>query len=166
MKIWVWLYRYYLTYVYHWIHVCITNGTSLFICSFILYIFLFPHQATNLCCHKILLCDVNLIRITWHINPRFSVSILYLYVFLHFLNKNFYKLKFELEEHHLKAGVSQHRWPREITRQWRDWLMGPMIADLLCFMSLCEYHAWKCCLAEQTSNCHGKSSTYGWIYTR
>ena len=46
-KSWVCLYRHYLTYVYHWMHVCIANGTSWFTCSFF-----FSHPPINLCCQK------------------------------------------------------------------------------------------------------------------
>ena len=48
MKSWVWLYRHYLTYVHHWIHACITNGTTWFTWSFILY-FIFSHTHLLTC---------------------------------------------------------------------------------------------------------------------
>ena len=35
MKSWVWLYRHYVTYAYHWIHACIANITTWFTCSVI-----------------------------------------------------------------------------------------------------------------------------------
>ena len=48
MESWVWLYRRYLTYVYHWIHACIANGTTWLTWSFIIYVF-FSHTHLLTC---------------------------------------------------------------------------------------------------------------------
>ena len=81
------------SYMYHWIHACIANGTRWFTCGFIsIYLCIFPHPPTNPCCHKtdIMLCDVNWIWMTGQKSHRGFQSQLCTCMFFVFLEYKFF----------------------------------------------------------------------------
>ena len=131
MKSWVWLYRHYLTYVYHWIHACITNGTAWFTWSFYFIFFLFPHPPTtpshylNQCWHIV----------NWNLGNKFQWN----------LNEIFF---FSFEKMGLKMVVNWPPflfWPQCVKHIQNDEILSMTVQTLsyLCVpLNSCLYYQW------------------------